>query len=92
MMTSNLKHRKEIYLMALNKFGSNAQLIKATGELSELLVEVAKYANGKGNITNLIDEIADAKIMIEQIEFIFGFRGEIESRIDTKLEKLKGYL
>jgi len=79
--------RNILYKKATDKWGFASQLVAACEELGELIVEVAKMYNGKrpDNI-KLIDELADVKIMIEQIENNYCIDVEVDIR---KLEKLK---
>lgn len=84
--------RRDVYSVAREVFGSQAQLIKAVEELSELTVEVAKAVNGKFKLDNLVDELADVKIMIEQIEYMTGTTDQVENRMATKIEKLREYI
>lgn len=89
----NLMERREIYKRAVKKFGFKAQFLAAIEELAELQVEIAKELNGKRpDITNLIDEVADVKIMIEQIEYMLNIDVSVNARILKKIDKLKGYL
>lgn len=76
----------DLYDKLLKKYGDK-QIIVAIEELSELQKELCKYLRGKIDITNLIEEIADVKIMIEQICLYFNLdEFDIEY---AKLEKLK---
>lgn len=70
---------------AITYYGSDAQIIKAIEELGELTVELARHRNGQGNIRDLCEELADAFIMLNQLELIFGDVTEIEI---AKLERL----
>lgn len=75
-------------------FGEHGQLIAAAEELCELSIELLKLANKKRDISvigdraKVIDELADASIMINQMVINFDLRDSVEDRIDYKLEKL----
>lgn len=85
--------RNEIYDMASEKWGSTSQLVVALEELAELSVEIAKKINDKRDSNEpLIDELADARIMIEQVENIFGVETEVQYRIEQKLARLEGII
>ena len=71
---------------AITHFGSDAQVIKAIEELGELSVELARDLNGLGRTEAIREEMADAFIMLNQLELIFGDVTEIEV---AKLERLE---
>ena len=76
----------KIYTKLYEKYGDE-QIIVAIEEFSELQKELCKFLRNKLNMENLIEEIADAEIMIEQIKLHFKIPQE---NIDaTKKEKLK---
>ncbi len=88
-MISNM--RRNLYIKASEKWGENAQIIVAIEELSELSVQLAKILNGKNDgYDNLIDELADVRIMVEQIELNFGVSSIVENRMEEKLNRLEG--
>lgn len=68
-----LHNRFVIYERLRAKFGEENQLVKALEELAELQKEICKciYSGINTDINNLIEEIADVKIMIEQILHIY---------------------
>lgn len=70
---------------AISHFGSDAQIIKAIEELGELTVELARHLIGQGNVEAVREEMADAFVMLNQLELIFGDVSEIEV---AKLERL----
>lgn len=70
---------------AIEYFGSEAQIVKAIEELGELTVELARYSNGQDNTEAIREELADAFVMLNQMEMIFGDVSEIEI---AKLERL----
>jgi hypothetical protein len=90
----NLSERNKVYASAVNRFGAKAQLIKCLEEMAELSVEVAKIANGlnQGLFDGLIDEMADASILMEQVQLIYGIGTLVDVRKTTKVEKLKAII
>jgi len=86
--------RIELYIKASEKWGTNSQIIVAIEEMNELCVQLAKVLNNKhnGEYYKLIDELADARIMIEQVELIFGIYPNVEQRMDEKLNRLEGII
>lgn len=75
---------------AIEKFGAEAQIIKAIEELGELTVELARHRNGLGSVEALREELADAFIMLNQLELIFGDVTEIEVAKLERLERMIG--
>lgn len=80
--------RQLAYKRALRLYGRDNQLIVANEELGELSKEICKILRGQGDMDNLVDEIADVRIMVEQLEMIFGVREEADKRIVEKTERL----
>tara|TARA_R110000803_G_scaffold162194_1_gene225837 strand:+ start:32511 stop:32849 length:339 start_codon:yes stop_codon:yes gene_type:complete len=87
----NKNQREQLYKDASNFWGETAQKVAAIEELSELMNEVAKNINGKNKrgTEGMIDELADCRIMIEQLEQMFQVESHVEIRINQKLEKLR---
>ena len=79
-----LKVYKELFLAYDEK-----QFIVAIEELSELQKELCKLLRNKGKKENIIEEVADVKIMLEQIEYFFNIDYEVEEQIDKKIERTK---
>lgn len=79
----------EIYRRALDRYGIGAQCVVAIEELSELQKEICKQIRGGGNLDSLAEEVADAKIMIEQIVKMFGIKEATEEWRKRKLERLE---
>ena len=87
--------RTEIYLKAINKWGSTAQLEMAQEEATELALAVRKFVRDPSNIriNELADEIADVQIMIEQMETMMPNLNKIISeRKKYKLTRLENRL
>lgn len=79
--------RNQQYKKLIEKFGIENQIIIAVEELSELQKELCKYLRGKHNIVELSEEMADVKIMFEQLEFIFSNKTLVEEIITKKVER-----
>ena len=62
-------------------YGKEHQTIKTMEELAELIQALAK-----GDIENIKEEIADVRVMLEQIEYLYGVSDdEITLRMCAKL-------
>lgn len=84
---------KEMMNRIIAHFGHSAQKIKAIEELNELVVELAKDLNGKLDKSALIDELADARIMLSQLFEIYrDYEQEITTRINFKLDRTLRYI
>ena len=83
--------RKEIYERLTEQNGRSNQIIKAIEEMSELIKELTKLL-GKDTYTNnknICDEIADAKIILEQLALFFDKDNTmIDTIMDFKLKRL----
>lgn len=66
-------NRKELLREAILKYGTESQVFMAIEEMAELMKALSKYRRNKGTtqIENVIEEIADVRIMLEQLEIIF---------------------
>jgi len=77
---------------AIHKWGASAQVEMIKEECLELALAIQKYSRIRGDKTvkynNIIDEIADVKIMITQAQKLFP-KDLIDSRVDFKMDRLK---
>jgi hypothetical protein len=75
--------------LAFQKWGKQAQMVKAIEEFSELNVCLAKCVNKNPHLTaeQLIDEIADATIMVVQLRLMTN-ETAVDERIQYKLDRL----
>ena len=90
-MYFTLKSRQQVYEEAIVKYGVEHQYNVAIEEFSELIKELCKLMR-VGYIYSrdpLIDEIADVKVMIEQLEHIFVCSDEVATRMYEKVQRLK---
>ena len=72
-------------------YGKEHQTIKAMEELAELIQALAK-----GDTENIKEEIADVRVMLEQIEYIYDISEEeitlrICSKLNRQMERINGY-
>ena len=84
--------RNYVYDRALGQFGLLVQIIVAIEELSELAKELCKLQRDPyGYETcNLSEEIADVRIMLEQLERIFHLTEDVNVWMDEKVSRLMG--
>ena len=69
---------------AIETFGASQQVKKAVEELAELIRALARE-DGQ----NIIEEIADVRIMLAQLEMIFDIGWEVEHEMSEKIGRLK---
>lgn len=78
--------REEVIEKALKKNGIDMQLTVAIEELGELIQAICKYKRGEEHNTE--EEIADVKIIIEELETIFN-KDKIRTWMNKKIERLE---
>lgn len=83
------RRNKEIYKKAISKYGLYAQIDMVFEEMSELQKELCKFKRGKSNISNIAEEIADVKIMLEQMALAFDIEDKVELQKDLKIKRLE---
>ena len=80
----------EIMKTAIKTFGPQLQTVVAVEEMSELQKELTKFLRGNGKKKNLTEEVADALIMITQVQIIYGIGDEdVREVMDYKLNRLR---
>lgn len=81
--------RVEVYRSALKVYGRQIQETVAIEELSEAIKEVCKMQRGEGNRGKLAEEIADATIMLEQLQLMYNVHAEVSAFMDQKICRLE---
>lgn len=80
---------RKVLVGAIEKWGPAKQTRKAVEELGELIVALSR-PDSRRSIGDIEEEIVDVRIMLEQLELIFGLdTTEIRK---AKIERLKGRL
>ena len=89
---------KNIYKDAIDKWGETAQLDQMVEEMAELTLAISKYKRQfndslldyqkQGVMENLYTEIADVKLVIEEMEFMFGAEN-VKNAYDKQVKKFK---
>lgn len=89
--------RKKLKEIA-NAYGDNPQIDMCIEECSELTKALLKYRRKSNSNSStgeemsalredIIGELADVRIMVEQMEIIFGFHNEVNQIIDYKISR-----
>lgn len=71
----------------IEEYGSDKQQDIAIEECSELIKAICKYKRTLDHVEDIVDEIADVKIMLAQLEIIFGCSGAVEDRVEYKINR-----
>ncbi len=83
------EERRAVYEAAIDHYGVEHQIWKAVEEMSELIKELAKRQDEGGTTHEaLVDELADATVMLEQLRLLFGVNKEVRDRMDFKVCRL----
>lgn len=81
-----------------DEYGLEKQLRQCIEELSELIKAICKWdIKWRGSLlshsheseerTNIIEEIADCKIMLSQIEYLMSAEYEVEQEVERKIDR-----
>ena len=76
--------RKKILTAAVARYGRGPQRDKAIEELSELIRALARCDDPE----NIAEEMADVRIMLDQLELIFGNHDRVKQYEYQKLMRL----
>lgn len=73
----------------INTYGIAPQEDMAIEECSELIKALLKCRRNPstGAVEVIIDEIADVKIILQQLEIIYGCQSEVENRVEYKINR-----
>jgi NTP pyrophosphatase (non-canonical NTP hydrolase) len=85
-----------LYQKVINKWGVETQINILIEEMSELIFAIQKIKRGNKEkylkrYNNICEEIADVKIMIEQMDYIYD-KKKIDYYYNKKILKLKNKL
>lgn len=85
---------KDLLNEAINKWGVDAQIEMIEEECIELILALKRLKRNRGNkeekLLDVVDEIADVRIIIEQAIILFNDPNNIiQERIDFKMNRLK---
>lgn len=93
------KDEKDVLQKAIDTYGEEAQQDMAIEEALELALAILKHRRAKReNSTeeyiarrknNIIEESADVKVMIKQLEMMFDCKEEVQEQMKFKVDRLK---
>ena len=86
------EERDKVCRWCISDYGMGPQMDMCIEEMSELTKALLKYRRADGAEwdkarNDIIDEIADVRIMCRQMELLFQAEEEVEHRIDFKIER-----
>lgn len=82
--------RRDLYERALSKWGVNDQIAMLHEEIGELLVAVGHYRRGRSDTGTVISEVADVRVMLEQLVMMVGAtEDEVDAIMSAKIERLR---
>jgi hypothetical protein len=82
-------HEEKVFKKAFKTWGLVPQLIKAQEECAELIQVLAKLALGKYNKKKIVDECADVRIMLDQIEMDLKIQDDTAKRRAFKVRRME---
>ena len=95
-INNEIVYRSDIEKQAIETFGEKAQKIKAAEECAELIQALSKEIGSGGKdervLDNVAEEIADVKIMLEQLQIIYGNSERVEEYETQKIRRLSKYI
>lgn len=80
---------KKVLRSALDTWGAEAQTLMVFEEMSELQKELCKHARGKYNWSAIAEEIADVRIMLDQMCILHHCEDAAEKYYSEKLARLR---
>jgi NTP pyrophosphatase (non-canonical NTP hydrolase) len=84
-------NKEELYKLAIETYGDEAQINQGIEEMAELIQAVNKFRRMRNPVTfdNIAEEIADVEIMVDQYKQIYGItENEIILLKKRKLDRL----
>ena len=91
-MLTDAKDRDILLRRFICMYGTQPQIDMTIEEISELTKALLKWRRGEGAELraardNIVDEIADVRIMCRQMEILFQAEDEVERRINFKIQR-----
>lgn len=90
---------KDILQKAIDIYGEDAQQDMVIEEALELALAILKYRRAvRSNCSkeyrslrkfNIIEESADTRVMLEQVDMMFNCKEEVQEQIEYKVNRLK---
>lgn len=79
----------DIMHKAIEKYGTDKQVLKTIEEMSELTKELCKRDGSDESFDRILEEMVDVQIMLNELFIIFNYSGkEAEQWEEKKLKRL----
>lgn len=79
---------QDICRAAVERWGAEAQTRMAAEEMAELVIELCRQLRGRSSQAAIAEEIADVRIMLDQMELLYDCVGEAAQIKRRKLARL----
>lgn len=79
----------ELYQLALDTYGAEAQTRMVMEEMAELQKELCKNSRGADNLASIAEEIVDVEIMLEQMMVLYDCESLVAGYKKYKLDRLE---
>ena len=83
------EREKEIFQKAVNLWGEQSQTLMLFEEMAELQKAILKYWRDVGSFGDVVEEIADVRIMLDQIELMLGCSADVQYEREKKIKRLE---
>lgn len=80
---------KEILAKAISTYGKDSKENMAIEEMSELTKEICKHKRGEDNRLALAEEVADVRIMLEQLIMMYDIGHLVDVMVERKVKRLE---
>ena len=80
---------REVCQLAINHYGGEKQKKKLFEEMGELTQAICHTDDGKDDKWHIAEEIADVQIVLDQMIFLYGIRGEVNRQHREKIKRLE---
>lgn len=88
-MDAEYGQRAELYRRASERWGSYGQLRMLHEEIGELMVAVGHYHRERATKADVVSEIADVRVMLEQLVLMVGATEmEVYAEVQKKMARL----
>ena len=79
---------KLIGIKAIKASSQHAQIGMFIEEVGELLTALNQHSRGRVDVDAVVTEIADVKIMTEQLALMYGYQ-KVDAEVERKLQRLE---
>lgn len=85
--------KTDVFKEAIGRYGRTSQVFMLIEEMAELQDAVCKYNRERVKKSAVIEEIADVRIMLDQLEIIIDApKGKVNAVMSHKINRLKNRL